>query len=368
MTSPIPSSTPGPTTVTRLPDDVPFDQTASSSNARAAAPPPPPPPPDAPSTDDQRFVRALQARQQQGRPAHNHAAVEGLQVRAEPPEAKFQRGIEQFREDACPTYRTPEGEVRVPAAFRMYPGYSPQQAASVEKHRPALVALGARVGLGEGAVENVRWGRGTPEQVRTLTQGLIDDGQLKPTGGTLEQRVRQMQFDYGIGFDCAGYSQQALLAGLGLKRADLGLKPIRRENLDCDDRKYFEPVGRGDARAGDVLKLGAPAGESVGHRVIIANTGVLTDSERQRLQTVAEARPGGDEKEVLGWQHVRVYEVDSSWGASGNPNAGGVRRETLYVNEDTKKWAWVGPSGLLEQGDRPFDHPLDGIFRVKGGN
>ena len=70
---------------------------------------------------------------------------------------------------------------------------------------------------------------------------------------------------------------------------------------------------------------------------------------------------------------IRIFEVDSSWGCSGNPLIGGVRRETWWYAETTKTWAWLEQGRVGQRtfstASTPMAHPFtgaSGIFRSAG--
>jgi cell wall-associated NlpC family hydrolase len=293
-----------------------------------------------------------------------------------------QRRLDAFRAAATPTYRLPDGsEVKVAAPFRMPARQEREltpaekrddtslryatQEGRVEGHKGELAAIASKVGIGAGGLIALYNGRGTPQQVHALTQALLDAGKLpvddgKASAGT---RVRQMMCDYGLGFDCAGYTQQAFLSARGLTRAQAGFANPTSEGLFELSPAHFTRVAPENAGPGDIVALGPPAGETVGHRAIIADRHELTAAELQRFGCTAP------ERAVLAAGHVTVFAVDSSWGSGADPSRGGVERHTWLYDSTTGLWGTVGAgeTGTVRLSGLPYgNHPLRGIYHYAG--
>jgi cell wall-associated NlpC family hydrolase len=317
-----------------------------------------------------------------GIPAGDVANVDSAATPAPPVE----RRLDAFRATATPTYRLPDGtDVTVAAPFRM-PARLERQLTPDEKkdpttlryaqqegrvvgHKAELAAIAGKVGLGSGALVALYHGHGTPQQVRTVTQALLDAGKLPVGDGkpaSAATRVRQMMCDYGLGFDCSGYTQQAFLAAQGVTRAQVGFANPTNEGLSALGPPHFQRVAAPeDARPGDVVVLGPPEGETVGHRAIIAERHELTSGELQRLGCSPADRA------TLAAGHVTVFAVDSSWGSGADPSLGGVQRHTWLYDAATKRWGTVdaGAGGAVRLSARPYaDHPLEGIYRYAGSS
>ena len=132
-------------------------------------------------------------------------------------------------------------------------------------------------------------GHAPPDKVQTLTQALIDGGKLPPpgNGATTEQRIRTMMTDYGLGFDCAGYTQQAFLDARGVTRAEVRFASgARVEGLDNLPSQGFKKVAPEDARAGDIVVLDAPSGP--GHRLVVYDRRDLSADEVASLRGTAQ--------------------------------------------------------------------------------
>jgi hypothetical protein len=301
-----------------------------------------------------------------------------------------QKRLDAFLAKATPTYRLPAeggGTVAVPVAtpFRMggktevRPGETDEttlryaaQDERVSKHASELTAIAGKLGIGPVALGAIQVGRGTPSQIHALTQALIDANKLSPaTNGESDVvRVRRMMCDYGIGTDCAGYVQQALVAAQGITRAQAGLDPqMTNESLSNLSPTRFSRVAVEDARAGDVLALGPPPGShEVGHRLIVFDR---HDASPEELARYCKAGTSLDRS------HLTVLSVDSSYGSSALPAKGGVGRQTwLY---DGKSWGTVVPA-QVENGtripervgvhDQPYDgrHRLIGVYHYNGSH
>ncbi|MGH7296012.1 MAG: hypothetical protein ACRELB_13810, partial [Polyangiaceae bacterium] len=251
-------------------------------------------------------------------------------VLADGRDAAVKRGLDAFREAATPTYHVPgEGDFKVAAAFRM-PGCGDERI--VKHHQDTdLKAIAASQGV---VPSRLHFGRATPDQVRRVTQALIDAGKLPAPSAdypTAPARIRKMMFDYGIGFDCAGYAQQAFLSARGLTRAQAGLasEPVGESLSKL--RAPFERVAPDTARPGDVVVLDPPTTSTAGHRAVVF------DSRSLSADAVGLLRSRSGAALVVG--RVSVLTLDSSWGAGGNPSVGGVGRHSFYYDADSKKWA-----------------------------
>jgi hypothetical protein len=271
--------------------------------------------------------------------------------------------LDAFLSLATPTFHTKEGDVTVSIAFRMSGEY-PGNGRRVSDNAGALVTAGRRIGLTEGTVSLVKSGRGSVEQVTRLAQALIDEGHLAPQGeGTLKLagRVRQMMFQYGVGVDCAGYVQQAFLAAHGVARAAVGLRPPLLEDLSGLDRRGYVRVALADVRTGDVFVLFPPPGASVGHRAIVRDVHPTTSAEFDLLN-----KSVGVSNEQATGGHWTTFVVDSSWGSGGAAQDGGVARRTWWHDTVSNKWISSGDRGSVQVSVGPYDHTIDGIFRLKG--
>jgi hypothetical protein len=276
--------------------------------------------------------------------------------------------LDAFQALANPTFHTAEGDVTVAIPFRMNREYY-GHGMVVAGNASALAAAGRRVGLTDEAVALVKAGRATPLQVALLAQGLIDEGRL-PVGGQgtpgLAQRVRVMMFDHGVGLDCAGYVQQALLAARGVTRASVGLRPPLMENLGGLAQRGYARVSVEEARSGDLLILQAPAPSAndphpVGHTAIVRDARPTTGGERDWL-----TRAGQISGAAAANGRWTTIVVDSSWGSGGSAARGGVDRRTLWHETVSDQWVWTEDRSVVESGPLPYAHALDGIYRAPG--
>jgi hypothetical protein len=217
----------------------------------------------------------------------------------------------------------------------------------------------------------VMQGRGTAEELVAVTQALIDAGKLPPgKPEDLALRIHRMQWEWGIGFDCAGYAQEAFLHARGADRGRYGLNQAVNENLaHLAERARFVKVSPTDARAGDIVSLAAGAGDTVGHAVIVRDHEVLSAKKAGELRLASP-----EKRDFLRGGPIHRYEVDSSWGAGTGHDYGGVRRDEWLFNESTKEWGFVAravdvdgtqTSFFVVSRVGPCDHPIDGFFRPK---
>ena len=171
--------------------------------------------------------------------------------------------------------------------------------------------------------------------------------------------------EWGIGLDCAGYTQQAFLAAHGVSREQAGFNPdLRNEGLfNLAENGGFSQVKPEKARAGDILALGPPPTENAGHRVIVYERHDITQAEVNVLRgtsaDLARLRSG----------RVSVFEVDSSWGSGGDPQSGGVLRQKWIYDAASRRWGQIAGSQVaFTITGLPYDglHPLLGVYHFRG--
>lgn len=283
-------------------------------------------------------------------------AVSGAPGRTHLVEARLDR----FFESAEGPYREPGGSLEmVPFQFRMNGGAN-DGLARKNGLELATVCARARIPLG-----GLQVGRAPVEVVVRATQALIDAGKL-PAGSAADfgDRVRAMQWSYGIGLDCVGYAEQAFATAHGLSRehvfgkADGGLFPS-----SASVRK----VGIAEARAGDLISLGAPKGERWGHNVICRSHVVAASGEAVRARFPALPAVGFEGP-------IHVYEVDAAWGAGPDgASYGGLHRQTWLFDETSARWGWVehASTAVGTSVDRfvstpePYGHPIAAVYRPR---
>lgn len=285
-----------------------------------------------------------------------------------------QKKIDAFFEAACATYafRDEQGKpcsAQVPFQFRMAGGYA-AHAPETMKRMFAEAILHPSPDLAR-AFRDASLGKATPEQVKLVTQALIDAGKLHvEENEDPAHAIRAMMWDYGIGIDCSGYVQQAFLACRGLDptspidRAKFGFAAaIGNEGLlGVPTSPKFRAVDAAACKPGDLMLLAKPPGDIAGHTLLVRSHTKLDDAWRKDLIAHNEdprvrAFLSGD---------VHVVEVDSSWGG-GTEGTGGLARETFLYDASTKTWASWGSDGLvtLSSESGPYAHPMQGIYRPK---
>jgi cell wall-associated NlpC family hydrolase len=296
----------------------------------------------------------------------------------------WQPGVDAFFKSMVGSYGTPTGALTVSTPFTMNPGYPDQQAFRKDdgKHA-AMLKVASGAGLSAVALERVHAGRGTPEEIHGLTQGLIN---AQPAGMALLDPassiwtpldVRKLMHDHAIGIDCAGYVQQAYLRATGRTRDQLGFRAILNEDLSGLSQRGFVSIDAlASVRAGDIIAFGVPAGESVGHRAIVFDQRMATADDLSTLRGAT----GGPTFAAGG--PVRVLEMDSSYGSGGHYWSGGVERQTWLFNPTHTggQWAYLhlvdGSTDLgtkdepkkwtISVADSLYWHPFEGYFRRKG--
>jgi hypothetical protein len=285
-------------------------------------------------------------------------------------DAQVRINLDAFRQAMNAPYQTPEGVAWPGTTFQMTTRY-PLQGDVVTRNTAALNRAIATAKLNPSEALDLVTGRGSPEAIHAVTQALIHQGQLPDASeGTLDARVRILMFNHGIGVDCAGYVQRAYLRVMHLDRASAHFGRTDESLSTLGARGYTRIVDLAGVRPGDIVSLGPPrdplggAGEP-GHRAIVYEQHLASTDELAELRATGET---GTKMAAAG--PVRVVQVDSSWGSSGDPQLGGVRRETWWRSETTGAWAWLqhasdGSASLLTA-STPMAHPFAspfGIFR-----
>ena len=238
-------------------------------------------------------------------------------------------------------YVVGDKQVRAPVMFRMG---AVDNASQSERGKLAGV-------VGKDLATLAQAGSATPDVIRRATQKLIDAGKL-PTGtADVAVRIKQMQWKYSIGIDCACFTHQAIRESSGKTDTQLGLHAIE-DFRRLDSNRSFGKVAPRDVRPGDIITLDATPPEVYGHNVIV------------RSGHTADAFDG-----MPGAGPFRVIEVDSSWGAGAQGSAtGGYRRDTWVFDESSKQWGFhrPGQSALVVSSTGPSDlDTYHGAYRVK---
>jgi hypothetical protein len=194
-----------------------------------------------------------------------------------------------------------------------------------------------------------------PELV-AITQALIDAGKLPAFPQDLGARIKAMQWQWGIGIDCTDYALPAAQRIAGKTDASIRFEvvqenPPQRVALPLSGCDYFQDVEHNphlarvkiaDARPGDVLCLDAVPDDQghrgVGHRAVVYSHEILDPARTSALS--AKYGPSFATFAAIG--PIHIVEVDSSWGADKTGESyGGVRRDTLFFDESTRRWAQI---------------------------
>ncbi|MDB4937312.1 MAG: hypothetical protein JWP87_4284 [Labilithrix sp.] len=226
-------------------------------------------------------------------------------------------------------------------------------------------AVGARAGVRSPYASRV--GQGTAKDLVKITQALIDAGRLPPGApGDLAVRIRRMQWDYGIGVDCAGYSKQALIACSERtpKMRGPGMESFRDPDPDRRGDGSFSKVSLEKARPGDLITLDGPTKKDWGHNVVVYSH--VTADAAKKAALAAESSALRAFLASPGPHHV--IEVDSSWGAGENgAEVGGYRRDAWLYDASTKTWGsfepGTSPRVFVTSAKGPAHDVFHGVYR-----
>ena len=231
--------------------------------------------------------------------------------------------------------------------------------------------------VGQPLADAMKYGQASAAQVVAATQKLIDAGKLPPPPGDVAARIKQMQWQYGVGIDCARFTRGALHAVTGKNDAQLGIEPTAEERKagktadlgmrGLDWNPHFAKVKLADLRAGDVITLDPkPPEETVGHNVIVRDRTVASDAQKQELARVHG--PIAQAFLASAGPHD-VIQVDSSWGAGKDGAAyGGYRRDTWIRDASNGTWGYfeaaTGSFRVSADGPSTYDR-FHGAYRAR---
>lgn len=281
--------------------------------------------------------------------------------------------LNDFRQKMGGPYEVNGKQVFVSPAFRMNGGMN--QLAKPEDYLPRIVrALGPKTYRElRPVIGTVVAGKGTPDELRRVTQALIDSPAFaKYSSMPPKQAVRELMWHFGIGMDCSGYVHRAFLYSRGSGPDDAapsskyGLGSALDSKLQHMPTHAFKRVSPANARAGDIVVL-TNGPDRTGHKLIVY--------DHDRLG------PGGAMHRVLerdlgssATARIDMFQVDSSWGAGGEPMQGGVGREFWAYDEGSGKWATLVKDdsnhwhAFASDKSGPYDHDLQGFYRPKAEN
>ena len=256
--------------------------------------------------------------------------------------------------------RTADGLVTAMVPFRM--ATPPRaQADAIRRNATAIAAAAQLAGLHEGELGRIQSGRGTAFEINRYAQAVVDVVvRTTATHVTSADGLRAVLFNHGVGIDCAGYVRQAAVAASLLA----GPKVDLNDSLsNLPSRGFTRVDDLSTVRPGDIFVLGPAHPGEVGHRAIVYEQHEASAAEIATLKGMWTA------PELLAGP-LRVFQVDSSWGAGGDPIRGGVQRNTWWYCATTRTWGWLVDNGhaehRLQLAPAPYGHPLDppnGVFR-----
>jgi hypothetical protein len=272
----------------------------------------------------------------------------------------LRKRIDEYLDLANADYTLPNGAtVKARSQFHLASVNSERDAEKLEQLLEEK--LGAKVSRPlHTVIRCAAYGRARPDEIKLLTQHLIDLGELddvraRHPGFSDEQLVRALQSEFNIGIDCAGYVQLAFIYAFTGKHDDarcnlatstlrqgLGLKAKRSdENLAALPATQFTEVGFLNGRTGDLFVLAWRQGEHDWHTVIVVDHTVSND--------------------------VHTFLVDASWGRLyGEDYAGIQRRELVHDKAAGVWWDVIDGNKKNESPVGPYNgHPIKGMYRPK---
>jgi hypothetical protein len=274
--------------------------------------------------------------------------------------SQLQAGLDAFAASSCPTFHTPSGDVRVPTPYRAGSGGGDWLPAPGSRDLADLLNASIALRMNGDTLHAVIVGKGTPQQIRDLTQKLIDMGHLSIDNRPADVRIRDMMDRYGIGLDGSAYVAQAFLSATGLTALQAHFASIPNESLFQLATRGFSRVAPSAAQPGDIIVLGRATPHGTGFRGIVYDAQPASPEEVSDFAVLIAGQgvPGSS-------GHVTTILVDSSWSAEGDCDQPGVGRAVWYHDELTNVWATMGSPNVVTRG-MPFGRPLEGIYRFVG--
>jgi hypothetical protein len=291
---------------------------------------------------------------------------------------QLQGRVDAFFDASVGKYKVGGVEVSAAPFFRISKG-----GAETEPFKAKVFAVTGRGSAAfNQAVHNCAYGRCSAAELQMVTQALIDKGKLaevrarydamsdvdfRGRHGSVsrplsdENAIKLLQWDYGLGVDCAGYVQQAFLDVHGGSRQAWDFHP-RMGWEDLSDLKGNPAFDRTTTPVnvvpGDLIVLAPPMRGDVGHTVLVRERAELSADDARALRGLDSFAGTADK--------VHRLEVHGSWGAdSGNLDKGGLQTRVFLYNETSGKWADVQGGAVVPQTGGPYAHELEGIYHPK---
>ena len=257
-----------------------------------------------------------------------------------------QAQLDAYRASFTPSYDVGGATVRASGQFRMHGGQNDANAGyddagafhPNDPHVRELFSICARAHAA-GAMHCLM-GCPTASELAHVTQALIHAGKLPAGSGSVEARIKSMQWQWGIGIDCTDYVRGAALRASGKSSSQVSFQGLPSPATDyfqtADSNPHLHKVAIAAARPGDVFVLDAIG--DVGHRAVVYSN---TVGDAAKISSLA-SRYGAAVNAFAAGGSVRIVEVDASWSAGSSGAAwGGVRGDTWLYNESTHQWAQI---------------------------
>jgi hypothetical protein len=276
-------------------------------------------------------------------------------------DAQVRGQLDAVRSEFAGPYRVGTDSVLAAPMFRMNGGCNQR---SAQEHHAQLRTLCASANL-LAAMGMCQAGRATPAELVKVTQLLIDHGHLPAGPAPVADRIKQMQWTFGIGLDCVGYTWQAVRASASAQHpAPLSNESSPRLN-SIPLASNFQRHSVEQARSGDIIQLASPGHGEPGHNVVVYRNQIMDGAQRAD----ASARCPSAAAFLSGPGPFHRMEVDSSWGAgpAGSPDGGG-RRDTWLYDEGAKQWGFFvrGSAELQISTVGPCGERATGAYRPRG--
>lgn len=210
---------------------------------------------------------------------------------------------------------------------------------------------------------NVLAARGTPDEVRKVTQAMIDAGHLPSGPGSVAERIRLMQNQFYLGVDCIGF----VMANVGGK----GDRSGGCENYLLASGRFSRAPGglsaMASAKPGDALHL-TPDAEGRQHNVMIYSNDVIAANDPRRASLARMTPEHGSNAKVGALNEggpLRIFEIRCSGGGQVER---GVRRELWFHNESNDTWGVTIPGSkeIFMSTKGPDGHPSGVLFSRRG--
>jgi len=305
-------------------------------------------------------------------PAGTEEVKRAAEAKRATADAKVQ--LNAVRDSFSGPYKVKGESVQAIPQFRRNMANS-KNAETAKRHWNELVAICTKAKVSLDAITNAYKGQPTPEELVQVTQALIDAGKLPPptyANTVVEKRIRQMQYDWGIGINGTAYVGAAAVAvhGNGAQSLIDGKDPSDDIYSILQTPAFKKVAGPKDICTGDIIHLETPGSDDY---AIVYSHEIATNWALDKLSVSYVGNPDALRSFLSRKGPIHVLTVDSSLNHTVGENESGLCRETWLYDESSGEWGSIVPRNPISSPDAPkfvarkdgpyHQHIFKGAFR-----